>query len=77
MTLDDLFRFLFSVDIWGIAKFFISFTLVIYIVFAFVVVKQVNLMTETIDQYKFPLRALAHTHFIAAILIFLFALVIL
>lgn len=67
-----------GVSIWFIVKIFVLFALLVYIIFSVVVVRQVNLMTETLKVgLETPLRIIALTHLILAILVFLFALIIL
>ena len=63
-------------SIWFFAKIFFLFGIGLYLIFALVVVKQVNLMTETIELPADPLlRTLAWAHLIFAMAIFLFALI--
>lgn len=75
---DNLFRFLFGVDPWGILKVPVLFALLLYVVFAVVVVKQVHMMTETLcDQLELPLKIVAAIHLAGAIFVFVLALIIL
>lgn len=65
-------------SILGIAKIFALFGLGIYIIFALVVVRQVNLMVETIEVgYEFFIKLIAWAHLIFAVFVFLTALNIL
>lgn len=67
-----------GVSVWFIVKIFVLFALLVFIVFSVVVVRQVNLMTETLKVgLETPLKIIALTHLILAILVFLFALIIL
>lgn len=77
MTIEDLFKLISSIQIWDVIKILASFTLLLYIGFAFVVVKQVNLMTEVLQQLELPLKAIATIHLILAIFVFLLAIFIL
>jgi len=64
--------------IWLAAKLGTLLLLAIYIVFAFVVLRQVSLMTQTLEVgFEKALRTIALAHLILSIAIFLFALVIL
>lgn len=66
------------IDIWFFAKIFFLLAILTYVVFASVVVRQVYLMTTTLEVgFETPIRVLAWVHLAAAILIFLFALLIL
>jgi hypothetical protein len=60
---------------WMIIKIAVVFGLVIYIIFAFVVLKQVNLMTDTLEvDFEKPIKAVAIFHFIFAVFVLVFAL---
>ncbi len=52
--------------------------LVLYLIFAAVVVKQVKVMTETLQiGFETPMRALAFFHFVFALMVLFLAIVIL
>jgi hypothetical protein len=69
---------LLGISVWLIAKIFILFGLVIYFVFALVVVRQVQLMTETLAVgFETQLKILSYLHLAFAILVFLAALIVL
>jgi len=61
-----------------LVKLFIMFGLTVYIIFGLVVIRQVSLMTKTIKSSINPtLRLLGYVHMIAAIVVWLIALVLL
>ena len=61
-----------------IFKLAISVAFIFYIIFAFVVVKQVNKMTETLEVgLEGVLRVIAWLHFLAAIVAFAIAFMLL
>lgn len=67
-----------GVSVWLIAKIAALILLGIYLVFALVIVRQVQLMTDTIEVgFEVPIRLFSYLHLIFAILIFLAALIIL
>ena len=67
-----------SFDILPMVEIFIIIGLLVYIVFAFVVVRQIQLMTNTIEVgFEFPVKLLGIANLIFAILVFIFALGIL
>lgn len=69
---------LIGISIWFVAKIFALFALVIYLVFALVVVRQVRLMTDTLEVgFELPIRILSYLHLIFAVLVLLAAFVIL
>lgn len=69
---------LLGISVWLIAKIFVLLGLLIYFVFALVVVRQVQLMTDTLEVgFEFPIRVLSWAHLIFAAGVFLIALVIL
>lgn len=64
--------------IWVLLKLFFLFGIGLYIVFAGVVIKQVNLMTETVHLPLEPtLKTIAWIHLIFSLAVFLLALLIL
>jgi hypothetical protein len=67
-----------NIAIWPIVKIFFLFGLGLYIIFALVVVRQVQLMTKTIHMsFEIPVKFLVGVHFLFAVAVFLLALVIL
>ena len=64
--------------IWGVAKGFILVAFFLYIIFSFVVVRQVQLMTETLEVgFEAQLKIISYLHLAFAILVFLAALIVL
>ena len=74
---DNLLQLILSVQVWQIAKILVSFGLFLYIIFAFVVVKQVSVMTETLQQLELPLKIVSTLYLIFVIFVFLLAIAIL
>lgn len=69
---------LIGVSIWSIAKICVLIALVVYIVFSIVVVRQVHLMTDTLEVgFESEVRTLSFIHLFIAIGIFVLALIIL
>lgn len=67
-----------GIPIWLIVKIAILFGLLIYLVFAFVMKRQVSLMTDTLELgQENIIKALSLVHLIFAFFVFFFALVIL
>lgn len=65
-------------SVWPLAKIFVLFGLVIYLIFALVIVRQVQLMVDTVEVgFDVPVRVLSYIHLSFAVLVFLFALIIL
>lgn len=65
-------------DIWFIVKIFFLIGLLVYVVFAGVVVRQVYLMTETLEAgFETPIKIVVWAHLGVAIGIFVFAFSIL
>ena len=59
-----------------VAKIFVLVGIVVYAIFAGVVVRQVKLMTDTLEVgFEFVLRLFSWALFLLSILVFLFALV--
>ncbi len=67
-----------GISIWGIVKILILILLTLYLIFALVVVRQVRLMTDTLQVgFELPVRILSYIHLIFAVLVFLSAIIIL
>lgn len=77
-SFNNLFEFFFSISVWDIAKVLVCFALLLYVFFAVVVVRQVNLMLETLGgQLELLLRIIAAVHLAGAIFVLVLALVVL
>ncbi|MFZ5932735.1 MAG: DUF5657 family protein [Patescibacteria group bacterium] len=69
---------LIGVSVWLVAKIFALVAFLIYIVFAVVVVRQVQLMTDTLEVgFETVLRFLSFAHLAFALIVFLAALIVL
>lgn len=67
-----------GISVWGIIKIGILIILALYIIFAFVVVRQVQLMTATLEVgFESQLKFLSFIHFLFAIGVLIFAFIIL
>ncbi|HUV72429.1 MAG TPA: DUF5657 family protein [Clostridia bacterium] len=62
-----------NINIWQVAKVFVLLGLGVYLVFAFIVVRQVRLMTEVVSGIlTSSLRLLAQLFFLFALAVFIF-----
>lgn len=62
--------------IWSIAKVMSLVALFIYIVFSFVLLRQVKIMTDTIEVgYENVFKLFSYFHFLFAIAVFIFAFI--
>ena len=69
---------LLGLSVLPIIKIFVLIALAIYMIFSLVVIKQVQLMTDTIEVgFEVPLRVISIVHFIFAVAVFLLALTLL
>jgi len=67
-----------GVSVWFIIKIFVLISMLLYIAFALVIVRQVQLMTKTLKAgFEFPVKTLALLHLISAAVVFALALIIL
>lgn len=67
-----------GISVWLVAKIAALILLGMYLIFALVVVRQVQLMTDTIEVgFEIPIRLFSYLHLIFAILVFLTALIML
>lgn len=71
--MDQIVKFLFTINIWAIAKFIVLLGLGVYVIFAFVVVRQVKIMTEVISgMLTGLLRLVSWLFFLFSIAVWLF-----
>lgn len=76
--MNNLINSIIGFSIWGVAKFLIILALIIYLIFAFVVVKQIKMMTKVVSgELDFPIKILGWLHFLFAICIIFLALSVL
>jgi hypothetical protein len=67
-----------GVSVWLIAKVMVLIALAIYGIFAFVVLRQIQLMTDTLEVgFEGPIRMLGISHLAFSLVIFVLALIIL
>lgn len=67
-----------NISIWFIVKIFFIVGLVIYNIFALVVLKQANIMTQTLNVgLELPIKLIAILHLIFALSILIFAILVL
>lgn len=65
-------------SVWAVVKLLFLFGLLVYIIFSLVVIRQVNLMTKTLEVgFESPLKTAAVVHLLLAIGVFILALIIL
>lgn len=76
--LKDVIDFLFAVTIWDLAKLAYMAVFFVYILFSVVVLRQIGLMTATLNsQFELPLKLIGVLNLALAIFIFVAALSIL
>ena len=69
---------LLGISIWSVAKVMVLFALILYIVFAFVIIKQAKIMTETLELgLEKTIRTISFAHMLFAVGTFILALIIL
>lgn len=57
-----------GIDIWLILKYLVLFSLFLYVIFALVVVRQIQLMTDTLEVgFETPVRFLGFFHLLFAL----------
>ena len=76
--LDQIIQILSRIQFWDIVKVLVSFALLLYVLVALVVFKQVQMMADVLDGQMNPaIKGVALFHLLGAILVFLIALVVL
>lgn len=67
-----------DISVWLVAKVFVLFAIFVYLIFSMVIIRQVGLMTDTLEVgFETPVKFAAALHFILALGVFILALVIL
>ena len=83
MTFEELLSIIANISIWSIAKIFVLLALFLYIIFAWLVIRQVDLMLKTLtlktanSTIELPIKLVAYLQLVLAVVVFLTALVIL
>jgi hypothetical protein len=78
MKADDIFNMLIGIQFWDVVKLLLVVSLIIYVIFSLIVIRQVELMGGVVKLSLTPiLRFIAVVHFFISIGIFLLALLIL
>ena len=76
--LDQIIQILSRIQFWDIVKTLVCFALLLYVLVALVVLKQVQMMADVLDGQMNPaIKGVALFHLLGAILVFLIALVVL
>lgn len=67
-----------NISVWQVVKVAVLFALLLYIVFALVIVKQAKIMTETLEiGFEKMIRMIAWFHLLFSFGVFILALIIL
>jgi len=73
--MEEVINTISNINIWGLGKVFVLIGLVVYAIFAFVVVRQVKLMTEVISGIlTHSLRIISWIFFLFSVSVFFLAL---
>jgi hypothetical protein len=69
---------LINISVWLVVKILVIIALLVYLAFAFVVVRQIQLMTQTLKVgLETPLKTLSYAHLLFALAVLLAALIVL
>jgi hypothetical protein len=69
---------LLGISIWIIVKAFVLLGLLLYLAFAMVIIRQVQLMVETVEVgFQEAIKILAYVHLAFAVIVLILALIIL
>lgn len=74
----DIVNIIMNISVWAVAKVFILIAMLVYLVFAIVVIQQVNAMTKVVSgQLNIPLKILSWIHLLMTLFVIILAIVIL
>ena len=66
------------INVWLVVKYLYLFVIAMYIIFAVIMVRQIHLMTSTLNgNFDFSIKVIGYVHFLLAIFVFFLALVVL
>lgn len=75
---DNWIDVILNISIWSVAKVLILIALVIYLIFAIVVIRQVSAMTKVVSgQLNVPLKFLSWAHLIFTLFVIILSIIIL
>jgi len=76
--MNSIIDLIISLSIWSVAKWLVIIALLIYLIFAFVVVRQVALMIKVVSgEPNWIIKIISWVHFFFALLVVVLALLIL
>lgn len=76
--MDNIVNSIINFNIWGVGKIFVLIGMAVYVVFAFIVVRQVKLMTQVVSgMLTGVLRFFSWIFFLFSIAVFIFILLLL
>lgn len=76
MDLIPILNFLLAINVWSIAKALILFGVFLYFIFALVIIRQVNLMLDTLEvELEGLIRLIAWLHLILVVVVLVFGMV--
>jgi len=78
MGFENFFESVFNISIWIVAKWLVEIALLVYLVFAVIVVRQVYMMTEVVkEKFNWIVKIISWIHLLFAILVIFLSLAIL
>ncbi len=76
--MEQLINFITNINIWSVGKIFVLIGLAVYVIFSFIVVRQVKLMTEVVSGILTnSLRVISWIFFLFSVSVFVLALLFL
>ncbi len=65
-----------GITVWIVIKFFLIILLSLYLIFSYVIIRQVQLMTATLEVgFETQLKFLAFAHFVFAAVVLIFSII--
>lgn len=78
MGFENFFESVFNTSIWTIAKWLVEIALLVYLVFAVIVVRQVYMMTEVVkEKFNWIIKIISWIHLLFSILVIFISLAVL
>ena len=76
--IEEILQLIININVWTVVKVFVLIALGLYIIFGFVIMREVNLMNKTLTGvFNLPIKIIAYLYLIFSVLVFILALIVL
>jgi len=77
-SIEEIVQAIVNINVWLVVKIFVLIALGLYIIFGFIIVREVDLMNKTLKGvFNLPIKIIACLHLIFSVFIFILAMIVL